>query len=142
MRRPFRVTFAILAPPFLGCILGLSVLDGGRLLRLEKVWAFLGVAYAMAGIPAVVFAGLLELAFWKLFPPRSFWTLALALGLGALSGGAVAALMPTLELRVFFSLLGAATGGLVGLVILVAARLVERGRAGAAAPGAPPGSPA
>lgn len=130
MKRSHRVALEILSPPLLA--FGLAVLffqldgpglDAGDLRELAPL---LGFAYLVAALPSLLFAATLELAFAGGLAPRSAFTVLLAGALGALGGAAVGLLLrigADGALMRYLVILGAATGTLVGVVILAAERL-------------------
>jgi hypothetical protein len=134
MRRPYRIAVEILAPPLVAWLLGVAILEHGwptgrfTAADLRALAGLLGFAYVAAGLPSLVFALLMELAFARWFEPRSGLTLVLATGLGGLAGVAVSLILREAGVLQFLVILGLAAGAVVGLILFAAARLGGSGR--------------
>lgn len=134
MRRPYRIALELLAPPLVACLLGVAFLEHGwptahfTAADLRALAGLLGFAYVAAGLPSLVFALLMELAFARWFEPRSGLTLVLATGLGGLAGVGVNLILHDAGVLQFLVVLGLATGAVIGGVLFAAARLGGAGR--------------
>lgn len=130
MTRAARISIELLAPPLLGAspFLLMAIVTGAFAL----IPVILLVAYLVAGLPSVVFALVLELAFWRGLEPRRPGAILLAGGLGLCAGIAIglAPGAPTAAEK-------AAPLGLVGLVAGVGTALIVRWRTTRAAAGGP-----
>lgn len=131
MKRTARVAIELLAPPAVaaGLLLLYLATEGWRFTGrdLRELPTLLGMAYVVAGLPSVASALVMELAFARLVEPRSWAGVLLAGALGAVSGLIVniVVLRGVAMLRLL-TLLGLSTGALVGLVVMVGARMGER----------------
>ena len=124
MKRPRRIALELLGPAFIAVTLYLSVgfAVSRDLIVVEGFFMFLVFAYVFSAIPSVAFTVLMEIAFARGLEERSWRAVALASGLGALSGVAIALTFAKGfdNQRGAFSVfpaLGLITGALVGLAI-------------------------
>jgi len=126
MKRSRRIAFELLGPAFIAVFLYLSLLFivSRDLIVVKGFFMFLVFGYVLSAIPSVVFTVLMEFAFARGLEGRSWRAVALASGLGALSGVAIALTFA----RGFdngrgsftlFPVLGFITGAIVGLMIFV-----------------------
>lgn len=137
MRRPARIALELLGPPLLAAtlleVVALAALREVAALKLFPL--FLGAGCYAAGLPSLLFAGIMELAFARGLRPDGPGTVALAAALGAASGLPIDMAMAgavTVRLHaLFFVILGVLVGGTVGVVI----RARSRSRPRTAAPG-------
>lgn len=92
MRRPLRIALELLGPTFVATVLYSSValVISRDLIFAKGFLMFLAFAYVFSAIPSVIFTALMEFAFARGLEGRSWRAVALASGLGALSGVAIA----------------------------------------------------
>ncbi len=99
---------------------------------------FLGFAYFAAGIPSLVFAAIMELAFSRGLRPDGLRAVALAAVLGAASGLPIQmTLAREVKLRpsaVFFVAFGFLVGGMTGLLVRARSRPATSSIGGSASP--------
>lgn len=128
MKRRARITLEFLGPPLLAAtILEVVALVSVReVVALELFVLFLAFAYFVAGIPSLLFALLMELAFSRGLRPDGLRAVALAAVLGGASGLPIdMVLAGALEVRpraLFFVALGFVVGGLIGALVRVWSR--------------------
>ena len=127
MRRLLRVLIEVLCPPLLGTlgflwIVSLSARDNGQLLHAFPYIILAG--YVGAGIPSMLFAVIMEIAFARGLPVRSWRTVLVAAGLGLFSGAAIGVVIsigPAGGFQVLgFTLpIGVVVGTLTGLILRI-----------------------
>jgi hypothetical protein len=133
MRRPARITLEVLGPPLLAAsILELAAVVAVReVAALELFPLFLAFAYFVAGVPSLLFAAVLELAFSRGLRPDGPRAVALAAALGAASGLPIdmtlAGAVTVRPSAAFFVAFGFLVGGMIGLLIRARSRLPADG---------------
>jgi hypothetical protein len=115
MNRPARFAMELLLPPIMGAspFLAFALLFG----QLEVALGILTFAYLMAGIPSLVFAVILELAFMAGLDPRGEGLVRLASWLGLAAGLAMAAFAGDFTTFILLAPLGIAGGAFTALII-------------------------
>ena len=126
MNRAKRIAVEVLAPPTVAvavllvfeCVMSRDAV----FLKPESVLVSLAFSFVLAGIPSVVFAAVMELAFTKGVEVRSRRALFLAAGLGFLAGVVIARVIAggfdnQRNAFFLFPLLGALTGFIVGWML-------------------------
>jgi hypothetical protein len=91
MSRCCRVLLEIFAPPFLGVAIWYSLAVWSFSFQnvfdvVKYFYAFVGFAYIIAGIPSLVYAAIMELAFSFGLSPRSWMAVLLSGLLGSVAG--------------------------------------------------------
>lgn len=137
MTRPKRIALEILGPPLLGgglVLVGWAVvalwnfLTGATPIRwdpqaLAWVLVVLIYAYALAGIPSILYALVMEWWFSRGLNPASWRAVGLSAFLGFLAGGGMISVLSGFHLEsallAFWGGLGSAVGFLLGLFIKV-----------------------
>lgn len=128
MKRPARIALEVLGPPLLtGTILEIVALVSLREVGALKLFVlFVAFAYFVAGIPSLLFAVLMELAFSRGLRPDGLRAVALAAVLGGASGLPIdMTLAGAVKVRpnaLFFMALGFVVGGLIGVLVRARSR--------------------
>lgn len=130
-----RIAIEFLLPPLVATVLAalIAVLRDPREIPtipwsefLGGVLAVLVVAYVVASIPSALFTIVMEVAFAKGLSPGSWAVVALAAGLGLLSGAGIVGFDPSYGAFNGLVILGVATGTIVGLLVRAGARRAHR----------------
>jgi hypothetical protein len=123
MNRPARITLEFLGPPLVAATILeiVTVVSVRELAALKLFPLFLGFGYLVAGIPSLLFAGIMEFAFSRGLRPDGHGAVALAATLGTASGlpidMAMAGSVTVRPSAAFFMILGFLVGGAIGLLI-------------------------
>jgi len=124
MRRPLRIALELLGPAFVAAVLysSVSLAISRDLIFAKGFLMFLAFAYLFSAIPSVVFTVIMEFAFARGLEERSWRTVALTSGLGAVAGVVIALTFAKgfdNQRGAFsvFPLLGFTTGAVIGLAI-------------------------
>ena len=148
MRRPLRIALELLGPTFVATVLYSSValVISRDLIFAKGFLMFLAFAYVFSAIPSVIFTALMEFAFARGLEERSWRAVALASGLGALSGMTIALTLAKGfdNQRGAFSIfpaLGFTAGAIVGLAIYRFSKAQPNKRPDGTSAKAPPSNP-
>ena len=133
MKRPARITLEVLGPPLLGATI-LQIVAAAAVREVEALKLFplfVGFGYFVAGIPSVLFAAIMELAFCRGLRPDGVPAVVLAAVLGAASGLAIemvlAGAVTVRSSAAFFIAFGCVIGGMIGLLIRARSRRPPEG---------------
>jgi hypothetical protein len=128
-----------LLPPLVATVLAalIAVLRDPREIPRIPWSGFLGgglvilvVAYVVASIPSALFTIVMEVAFAKGLAPGSWGAVALAAGLGLLSGAGIVGFDPSYGAFNGLVILGGVTGAIVGLLVRAGTRRAHRATGG------------
>lgn len=129
-----RIAIEFFLPPLVATVLAGFIAVLRDPLEIPRIpWSgFLGgglvilvVAYVVASIPSALFTIVMEVAFAKGLAPGSWAAVALAAGLGLLSGAGIVRFDPSYGAFNGLVVLGGATGAIVGVLVKAAGRRAD-----------------